>query len=613
MNQSRGRKRKPFRDLTKKGKTTRCRVLSQKEPLDLLLKSAMLSAKKNKFPSIAKMINHILKGGEEWAQQSIAKIQNYKETSVPSEEKCLTLKTSLGLSRSKYEGLARFTKAHFDTKLLLPWKTVSQYCESIIPPFSSPNWDQGYLSSRCTIRDLVTCDVTRISELDEVRSNIMSYNRTSINCTLYATAGPDSATGFSHYNMARNLAKDDSLLSEHFMSLMLKTEQGEVVWRNPNPQSDCFCRIRSMSWVKESDSITKNFFEQFFTEVDDINNNPISVEVGGATLNITMSALYTMIDGKVANAIVGNRDTHACPLCANGADDRIGPSYFHSRLNSVEWLIRMAAKKSVEGHPALTHPEVKAKARHMADQLEACFGMNINRPKIGGSGSSNTGNTARRLLSDPARFSEVLGIDEKLVKNLRLISCLALSNRQIDGNKVAKLYLELEQQIFNEFTFVKKLPPCIHKYGHLADFVTRLVNKDSKSKEYSDIFIIKKFQPFPMNFVDEQSGERCHKIYKFVRPHLARQTTPEENMYDLMKTALARSDPKIACLVDKSTGGRKNRRDEDFEKEIEQYTIQSDKMMSSDANYGDDDDSYENDDADDDDGNISESGSDSDC
>lgn len=414
----------------------------------------MLSARKNKCPATAKLIRKVLERGEEWAQNSISIIENYKETSAPSAEKCLVLKTSLGLSRSKYEGLAKFTKEHFGLKLLQPWKSVAQYCDTIIPPFSTPNWDQGYLSSRCTVRDLATCDVTRISELEDVNKSIMTYDSKHIKCILYVTAGADSATGFSHYNMAKNLAKDDSLLSEHFMSLMLKTDEGEVVWRNPNPQTDSFCRVRSMSWTKETDVITRKFFEQFFEEVDEINDNPICITVGEVTMCITIEALYTMIDGKVVNAIVGNRDTHACPLCTNGADKRIGPSYFHSRLNSVEWLMRMAAKKSVEGHPALTDPAVKANARHMADQLEGFHGMNINRPKIGGSGSSNTGNTARKLLSDPEKFSEVLSIDKNLVKNLSLISSLALSDRQIDANKVAELYVELEKQVFKEFSFV---------------------------------------------------------------------------------------------------------------------------------------------------------------
>lgn len=54
-----------------------------------------------------------------------------------------------------------------------------------------------------------------------------------------------------------------------------------------------------------------------------------------------------MIDGKAANAIVNNRNTHVCPLCAPEADPRVGPSFFHSRLNVVEWMIRVAAQKLV--------------------------------------------------------------------------------------------------------------------------------------------------------------------------------------------------------------------------------------------------------------------------
>lgn len=188
-----------------------------------------------------------------------------------------------------------------------------------------------------------------------------------------------------------------------------------------------------------------------------------------------VAALYTMIDGKAANAIVGNRDTKACPLCFKNSDPRIGPSYYHSRLNVTEWLIKNAAKKDIEGNPPHSHPAVKARAREIADKLEIHFHLNINRPKPGGCGSSNNGNMARRLLSEPTKFAEILGISKDLVQNLRLISSLALSSNKLDPQKISSLCSSLHQQIFAEFPFVRNLPPCIHKYQHLSEFAKHLV------------------------------------------------------------------------------------------------------------------------------------------
>ncbi|XP_065079189.1 uncharacterized protein LOC135702117 [Ochlerotatus camptorhynchus] len=412
--------------------------------------------------------------------------------------------------------------------------------------------EKGYLSTSVTVRDLVQNDITRLVELKEVESKVKTLAKSGevLACKLHVTGGPDSATGFSHYNQDGILGQDDSLLSEHYMSLLLVAENGDEIWRNPNPQSDTFCRPRSLNWTKETDKLSKHMFDQFFREIDEMNENPLDVQISGITMKIMVSGMYTLIDGKVANAIVNNRNTHACPLCVEDADPRVGPSFFHSRLNMVEWLIRYAGKNKVEGHPALSHPDVKAACRKIADELEHFFKLHVNRPKIGGSGSSNNGNMARRLLADPGNFSRILGVRKDLVENLRLISSLALSSNHLDSKKVAELFKTIMKQLDREFPDARQIPPCIHKYKHLSEMVKRL--------------------PYTMNFVDEQAGERCHKRYKFTRPHLARKTSPEDSINDMMKTALAWSDVKFAHLDAKNT--RKLRvDDEDFNQKLASF------------------------------------------
>lgn len=171
-----------------------------------------------------------------------------------------------------------------------------------------------------------------------------------------------------------------------------------------------------------------------------------------------------MIDGKATNAIVGHRNTHGCTLCPPylGINKMLGPSFFHSRLNSVEWLMRNATEKAVPGNPAQTHPVVREVSRSKADVLEQHLKISINRPKIGGCENSNNGKMVHDLLNEPEEFAKTLDIDVDLVKTIRI----ALSSRKLKADREKNLYDSFEKQMLRQFKFVKSLPPCIHKYKH---------------------------------------------------------------------------------------------------------------------------------------------------
>lgn len=395
-----------------------------------------------------------------------------------SEEECLTLKTRQGLSKRKYQAFERFCRRKFGTKILHSWDKIMQCRNDIIPEITPPFWDEGFLTVHVTLRNMLSKNIARLLEIPKVRSTVCSTISNAdngvVSCVLHITSGSDSATGFPHYNQEGILHNDDSLMSEHVMCLQLDVG-GQEVWINPNPQSDTFCQARSMRWAKETDALTKRLFDSFYEEVKEINENPLVITLEAGELRVGVKAIYTLIDGKSANAIVGNRNTHACPLHTAPNDDRIGGSFFHSQLNAVEWLFRVAGQKHVEGHPAQANPAVRAKSREMADDAEDEFHISINHPKIGGGGTCNTGKTGRDLLANPEKFAEILGVNPSPIQKLRLISSLALSRHKLDATKVKHLYDELESELEEEFPFVKRLPPCIHKYSHLPEFISRSV------------------------------------------------------------------------------------------------------------------------------------------
>lgn len=92
-------------------------------------------------------------------------------------------------------------------------------------------------------------------------------------------------------------------------------------------------------------------------------------------------------------------------------------------------------------------------------------------------------------------------------------------------------------------------------------------------------------QPYPLSFIDEQSGERCHKRYKHARLHLARKTSPEDNLTDMMRMSLAWSDPKMSHLEFQSQR-QSVKKSDDFSRKLEFYfaTNKQDTQTSLDHN-----------------------------
>uniref|UniRef100_A0A8D8BYL3 (northern house mosquito) hypothetical protein n=1 Tax=Culex pipiens TaxID=7175 RepID=A0A8D8BYL3_CULPI len=103
-----------------------------------------------------------------------------------------------------------------------------------------------------------------------------------------------------------------------------------------------FCRAISLQWTKEEGDLSRKICNDFYGALDSIQCDPIIVQVGNVRISLTVQAKYAPIDEKVTNSIARDKDTKACPLCKPGADHRVGPHFFHSRLNIVELMILLA-------------------------------------------------------------------------------------------------------------------------------------------------------------------------------------------------------------------------------------------------------------------------------
>lgn len=176
---------------------------------------------------------------------------------------------------------------------------------------------------------------------------------------------------------------------------------------------------------------------------------------------------------------------------------------------------------------------VKQRKTIIQKKFKESFHLIVDQPLPGGSGNSNTGNVARKAFSNPKLFSEITGVDENLIKRLRIILIAISSNRYLDADQfeafcmdTAKLYIEMYNWYY--------MPASLHKVLiHGAD--------------------IERNSILPLGMLSEEGAEARNKYYKRDRLMHSRKNSRINTMHDLFCRQLDASDPMI------SEFGRKNR------------------------------------------------------
>lgn len=163
--------------------------------------------------------------------------------------------------------------------------------------------------------------------------------------------------------------------------------------------------------------------------------------------------------------------------------------------------------------------------------------MRVDLPKIGGFGSSNDGNTARRAFEHHSVFSEIVGIDESLIFHLKIILITLSCQFPINLEKFEKFCFEAASIIQTKYAWLP-MTATVHKVLiHSTDIIANSV--------------------LPIGYFGEDAAESRHKIYKYDRLHHARKNSRINNITDVFNRAIDTSDPLISSI---HYNYRKNRR-----------------------------------------------------
>lgn len=341
---------------------------------------------------------------------------------------------------------------------------------------------------------------------------------------------------------------DAAILMTSFVPIQLVNENKNiVVWQNPRTSSTRYCRPIRFCFQRETADVTVEEKNRVQEEIRTL--HPTSVEVKGQDRQCVVhhTLLFTMIDGKVCNAITETSSTQRCYVCSLTSKDfnnlekvmstpvdetklEFGLSILHGWIRFMECLIHVSYKLPLKKWQA-RRPEEKniiaEKKKLIQEKFKTELGLLIDQPKQS-FGNSNDGNTARRFFENAHISSSITDIDEEIIIRFHRILQTIASGYEIDVDKFKMYCLETARKYVAKYEWYP-MSTTVHKI---------LV--------HGPIIISKAL--LPIGQLSEEAQEARNKDFRAYRRSYSRKTSRKSSNEDIFNNLLISSDPYITSF-----------------------------------------------------------------
>jgi len=141
------------------------------------------------------------------------------------------------------------------------------------------------------------------------------------------------------------------------------------------------------------------------------------------------------------------------------------------------------------------------------------MGLIVDKPKIGGYGTTNDGNTARRAFENPTFLAKYLNLNCQLLCNLKTILVALSCHLPIDPVRFNKFCTITAQIYIDQYSWFP-MPSTLHKIPiHGAEIISTSV--------------------LPVGMLGEEGSEARNKHYKNYRWFHSRQHSRQVNLHDI--------------------------------------------------------------------------------
>lgn len=461
-------------------------------------------------------------------------------------DEALSVIVEAKLTKHQYNVIRNSMKKH-NCHLYPSYDAIREAKASCYPPRSSISVTES--SAEVKLQDLLDHTCKRIIVSQEVLKS--GHIDKLTNAELICKWGCDGSSGQGVYK--QKFQDDNNSDANIFLTSLVplqltffESESGcKVLWKNPRPSSPRYCRPIRMQFLHENTESTVNEKEYIEEQISSLKQLKIGID--GREVTVTYKMLFTMIDGKVCNAVTSTKSAQRCYLCGATSKEfndidailkrevkeenlKFGMSTLHAWIRFFESLLHLSYKLDLKKWQARTGDEKKMVSDRKAQiqkSLKSELGLIVDRPKPG-YGSTNDGNTARRFFENCETTSVVTGLDEDLIKRFHAILQAISSGYEINVDNFKEYALETARLYVRDYSWYY-MPTTVHKiliHGPLIIASALL----------------------PIGQLSEEAQEARNKDVKKFRDGFSRKSSRENTMQDVLNWLLVSSDPFITNL-----------------------------------------------------------------
>lgn len=423
----------------------------------------------------------------------------------------LALIIETNLTKQQYLNIRSFVNSKLSCGMFPSYEKVLKEKNNSYP--ESITVTEGH--AEVELQNLLDHTASRILDLRrEVLSEISDVN----NFVLIGKWGFDGSSGYSEYKQrfTNKILDDSNLFVTSYVPLQLvtkseKPQDAQIIWKNPRPSSTRYCRPIRFQFTKETTQVCieeRNYFKQ---KIDRL----MSTEYLKCERNIHVEhkLQLTMVDGKVCNAL-SQTSSAKCYICKAKPTEmndieaciqkvvykenyEFGLSPLHSYIRFFEYFIHISYRLGLNKWQIRSQDDKNKfieRKREIQRKFRSEMGLIVDKPKSGGSGTSNDGNTARRFFNNPSLVSSITGIDKELVTRCATLLQAMSSGYKIDADKFKIFALDTAKALVEKYPWYY-LPPSVHKIlvhgseviknsivsiGELSEEAAEAKNKDVK-------------------------------------------------------------------------------------------------------------------------------------
>lgn len=402
------------------------------------------------------------------------------------------------------------------------------------------------------LQSLLDHTVSRLLLIFEDVTNILKSEETN-SLQLITKWGCDGSSGMSEYKQkfSAPYITDCNIFLTSLVPIQLilgapNTKNHVLLWQNPRPSSPRYCRPMRVQFVHETTDTTVEEVKYIKNQISSL--QPTSLTIKNCKVLVNHKLLFTMIDGKVCNAVSDNSSTQKCYLCGLSSKNfnnielvkrtkvmdeshlQFGLSSLHAWIRFFECILHLSYKMAIGKWQARGN-ENKQKVAENKKKIQEAFrlemGLLVDKPKPG-YGSSNDGNTARRFFDDPETSSRITGVDKDIIWRFKVILATISCGHKIKVDVFKNYCLDTASRFVELYPWYN-MPTTVHKILiHAPEIIS--------------------YASLPIGQLGEEAQEARNKDIKRYREGFSRKFSRQKNMEDVFHHLLVSSDPFVTSM-----------------------------------------------------------------